>query len=293
MFSSTVVDPIFAIWSLGQVGSPASFDFSSKSDQPFNLLGGGPSAEFGGSALTSSGSVVNGAEGNGLVQFIGSFDSITFTTPNFENYYAFTVGYDATLTRRRHAGQFPNPQLFRSSASASPRCPSFAARSPVAALNSIQNSQCPIVTHKEWPNDGAFVCLNLQNSPKAASNPATLPSHNCTPNFTATKRNPSWPSDQSSSPSSSRLSPLLRHLSPAGPPPTLKSILLAQLRSTHNKAEWFVPVNTAVAGLTPEQARWIPKSEGPNNPAPEDHSVGMIAYHLALLEHAGAGAAKR
>jgi hypothetical protein len=67
---------------------------------------------------------------------------------------------------------------------------------------------------------------------------------------------------------------------PAGPPPTLKSVLLAQLRSTHNKAEWFVPLNTAVAGLTPEQARWVPKSEGPNNPAPEDHSVGMVAYHL-------------
>ncbi len=67
---------------------------------------------------------------------------------------------------------------------------------------------------------------------------------------------------------------------PAGPPPTLKSVLLAQLRSTHNKAEWFVPINTAVAGLTAEQARWIPKSEGPNNPAPEDHSVGMIAYHI-------------
>jgi hypothetical protein len=67
---------------------------------------------------------------------------------------------------------------------------------------------------------------------------------------------------------------------PAGPPPTLKSVLLAQLRSTHNQAEWFVPLNTAVAGLTPEQARWVPKSEGPKNPAPEDHSVGMIAYHL-------------
>ena len=67
---------------------------------------------------------------------------------------------------------------------------------------------------------------------------------------------------------------------PAGPPPTLKSILLAQLRSTHNKAEWFVSVNAAVAGLTPEQARWIPKSEGPNNPAPEVHSIGMIAFHL-------------
>jgi PEP-CTERM motif len=97
-FSSTIVDPIFAIWSLGQPGLTASFNFSSKSGQSFNVLGGGPSAEFGGSGLTAVGSAVTGAEGNGLVQFIGSFDSITFTTPTFENYYAFTVGYDATLT---------------------------------------------------------------------------------------------------------------------------------------------------------------------------------------------------
>ena len=68
---------------------------------------------------------------------------------------------------------------------------------------------------------------------------------------------------------------------PAPPPPTLRSILLAQLRSTHTSEEWFVPVNIAVAGLTPEQAKWIPKSEGgAKNPAPADHSVGMIANHL-------------
>ncbi len=67
---------------------------------------------------------------------------------------------------------------------------------------------------------------------------------------------------------------------PKAAPATLRSILLAQLRSTHNKAEWFVPINTAIAGLTPEQAKWIPKSNGPNNPAPADHSVGMLAYHL-------------
>ena len=108
-FSSTVVDPIFAIWSLGAPGSPASFDFSSKSGQAFNLLGGGPSTEFAGSALTSTGSVVRGAEGNGLVQFNGSFDSISFTTPNFENYYAFTVGYDATLTGGGTPGPVPEP----------------------------------------------------------------------------------------------------------------------------------------------------------------------------------------
>ena len=97
-FSSTVVDPIFAIWSLGQGGEPASFDFSSKAGQPFILLGGGPSTEYGGSALTSSGSVVSGSEGNGLVEFLGSYDSITFTTPQYENYYAFTVGFDETAT---------------------------------------------------------------------------------------------------------------------------------------------------------------------------------------------------
>ena len=55
-------------------------------------------------------------------------------------------------------------------------------------------------------------------------------------------------------------------------PPTLKSILLEQLRSTHNKAEWFVPVNTAVEGLTAEQAAW---TDGKGN-----HSVGQLAYHI-------------
>ena len=103
-FSSTVVDPIFAIWSLGEGGIPASFDFASKAGQTFTVLGGGPSAEFGGEAITANGSSVDGTEGNGLVQFMGSFDSITFTTPTFENYYAFTVGFDSDLT-----GPTPGP----------------------------------------------------------------------------------------------------------------------------------------------------------------------------------------
>ena len=68
------------------------------------------------------------------------------------------------------------------------------------------------------------------------------------------------------------------------PPATLRAILLEQLRSTHNQAGWFVPVNAAIAGLTPEQARWIPPSAGPHNPAPADHSVGMLAYHLLFWD---------
>ncbi|HEY6936665.1 MAG TPA: DinB family protein [Terriglobales bacterium] len=57
---------------------------------------------------------------------------------------------------------------------------------------------------------------------------------------------------------------------------TLKSILLEQLRSTHNKAEWFVPANTAVAGLSAEQANW---TDGKGN-----HSIGQLATHLVFWD---------
>lgn len=56
------------------------------------------------------------------------------------------------------------------------------------------------------------------------------------------------------------------------PPATLRSLLLHELRTTHSKAEWFVPINTAVEGLTAAQANWQP----PNG----THSAGQLAYHL-------------
>lgn len=42
--------------------------------------------------------------------------------------------------------------------------------------------------------------------------------------------------------------------------PTLKSVLLEQMKGTHNKSDWFVCINNAVEGLTPEQAQWKDKS---------------------------------
>ena len=39
------------------------------------------------------------------------------------------------------------------------------------------------------------------------------------------------------------------------PPPTLKSILLEQFKTTHNDQDWFVPASKAVEGMTAEQAR--------------------------------------
>ena len=55
-------------------------------------------------------------------------------------------------------------------------------------------------------------------------------------------------------------------------PADLRSTLLHELKTTHNQKEWFVPVNVAVAGLTPQQASW---TDGKGN-----HSVGQLANHL-------------
>jgi hypothetical protein len=55
-------------------------------------------------------------------------------------------------------------------------------------------------------------------------------------------------------------------------PATLRSILLHELHTTHAEADWFVPIDTAVDGLTAEQASWQPAGGG--------HSAGQLTYHL-------------
>ena len=53
----------------------------------------------------------------------------------------------------------------------------------------------------------------------------------------------------------------------------LRSVLLQQLKSTHNKSEWFVSANVAVDGVTAEQASW--KDKG-------NHSVGQLTHHIVF-----------
>jgi hypothetical protein len=55
---------------------------------------------------------------------------------------------------------------------------------------------------------------------------------------------------------------------PASP---LRSVLLQELRETHNEKQWFVSEKEAVAGLTGEQAAW---SDGKN------HSAGQLVDHM-------------
>lgn len=59
-------------------------------------------------------------------------------------------------------------------------------------------------------------------------------------------------------------------------PATLKSILLEQLRTTHNVEDWFVPINIALQGVTADQAKWTPGTG--------DHSVGQLANHLLFWD---------
>jgi hypothetical protein len=53
---------------------------------------------------------------------------------------------------------------------------------------------------------------------------------------------------------------------------TLKSILLEQLKTTHNVKDWFVPAATAIAGLTAEQANWKDSTS--------NHSIAQLTTHL-------------
>jgi ketosteroid isomerase-like protein len=61
---------------------------------------------------------------------------------------------------------------------------------------------------------------------------------------------------------------------PMNPIASLKTILLRELRTTHNQKDWFVPTNIAVEGLTAKQAMW---KDGSGN-----HSAGQLAYHIAF-----------
>ena len=53
---------------------------------------------------------------------------------------------------------------------------------------------------------------------------------------------------------------------------SLKSVLINQLKTTHDKQDWFVPISTALDGVTAEQAVW--------KDASGNHSIGQLANHL-------------
>lgn len=94
-FSSPVTDPIMALISLGQPSVFTTYYF----DQPFSILNDGPGWWGGPGTLNLvSGNGLEGVEGDGLVQFNGTFSQISWTGANPEYWNGFNVGVNSAAT---------------------------------------------------------------------------------------------------------------------------------------------------------------------------------------------------
>ena len=92
--SEAIKDPIMAILSLGQPGVTTTYDF----DSPFDIVSQGIGF-FGGSATALqelAGDILQGNEGHGTIQFIGTFSTFSWTVPTPEFWHGFTFGIRTT-----------------------------------------------------------------------------------------------------------------------------------------------------------------------------------------------------
>lgn len=89
-FSPPVVNPIMDILSLGNGGTTITYTFSAT---PV-LLGQGPQSNFGGCSgcLVLNGNSLMGTEGDGVIEFVGTFSSISWTTSGTNDENGFTIG---------------------------------------------------------------------------------------------------------------------------------------------------------------------------------------------------------
>lgn len=87
-FSTPVVNPVMTVLSLGQLGTPVTYNFNT----PFTILNNGPGFWGSGPLASLPGNTLEGREGHGLIQFTGTFSSISWTVPTAEFWHGFTVG---------------------------------------------------------------------------------------------------------------------------------------------------------------------------------------------------------
>ena len=86
-FGQDVTNAVLALWSLGNPSSaPGQLTFS----QPFIVLSDNDRLTPGGDA--TSGYTLTGTEGNGVIQFLGTYDQISWVVTGIEVWHGFTVG---------------------------------------------------------------------------------------------------------------------------------------------------------------------------------------------------------
>jgi hypothetical protein len=92
--SEPIKDPIMAILSLGQPGVFTTYDF----DSPFDIVSQG-TGYWGGTSSSLAelpGDILQGNEGHGTIQFIGTFDTFSWVVPTPEFWHGFTFGIRTT-----------------------------------------------------------------------------------------------------------------------------------------------------------------------------------------------------
>lgn len=105
--SEPIKDPIMAIVSLGQPGLATTYDF----DSPFDIVSQG-TGYWGGNATALqelAGDILEGREGHGTIQFIGTFSTFSWTVPTPENWHGFTFGIRTTERLDPPNGMVPLP----------------------------------------------------------------------------------------------------------------------------------------------------------------------------------------
>ena len=92
--SEPIKDPIMAVLSLGQPSVFTTYDF----DSPFDIVSQG-AGYWGGTNTSLSelpGDILQGNEGHGTLQFIGTFNTFSWVVPTPENWHGFTFGIRTT-----------------------------------------------------------------------------------------------------------------------------------------------------------------------------------------------------
>lgn len=105
--SEPIKDPIMAIVSLGRVGSNTTYVF----DVPFTIVSQ-DSGYFGGSKTALEmlpGNTLQGNEGHGTIQFLGTFPRFSWTVPTPEYWHGFTFGIRTTERIEPSASSCSNP----------------------------------------------------------------------------------------------------------------------------------------------------------------------------------------
>ncbi len=90
-FSTALIDPLFALYSVGRSNMPVDYTFN----QSFTLLSEG-SGHWGDGSFVISGNTITGSEGHGVLQFNGSVSSISWDNTVAEYHHGFAIGAQET-----------------------------------------------------------------------------------------------------------------------------------------------------------------------------------------------------